>query len=101
LILRFTTKVQALAWTFVWILAPFSAVFFPVSALPSWGQAIAHTIPLTYVFEEMRRQLAGETVRLDRLMVSLALNIVYLAASLFILSRAMRRTFQHGLAKIY
>jgi len=35
------TKVQALAWTLVWVLAPLSALYFPVSSLPAWAQLVS------------------------------------------------------------
>lgn len=101
LILRFSTKVQALAWTFVWVFAPFSAIYFPVASLPSWAQSFAAAIPHSYVFEEMRRLIEHGTVDTSRLLISLALNMLYLTLGLIFLYASFKRTLQRGLAKVY
>ena len=67
LILRYGGRIQALAWAVVWIIQPFSCVFYPLSSLPGWAYAIARWNPLTYVFEGMRavinaEQLSGRAV---------------------------------------
>ena len=58
IILRFGTSAQVLAFGFLLIIQPFSAVFYPVSALPQAIQFIAYLLPPTYVFEGMRAVLA-------------------------------------------
>lgn len=40
IILKFGSRVQTLAWTVPWAVAPFSAIYFPVSILPNWAQVI-------------------------------------------------------------
>jgi len=57
LIVRFGHRVQALAWGLVWIIQPFSCVFYPLTALPEWARSIAMLVPTTYVFENMRAVL--------------------------------------------
>ncbi|HEY6418378.1 MAG TPA: ABC transporter permease [Candidatus Binataceae bacterium] len=59
LIFRFTTRIQALAWSFAGLLQPVSCVFYPLSALPRWLRAIAWMLPTTHAFEGMRQILAG------------------------------------------
>ncbi|KKQ38078.1 MAG: hypothetical protein US54_C0018G0001 [Candidatus Roizmanbacteria bacterium GW2011_GWA2_37_7] len=56
-LVRFGTRAEIIAWSFVWILTPFSAVYFPLSALPQWAQFIAKFIPTSYIFEEARNLL--------------------------------------------
>ena len=48
------TRVQTIAWTMGFLFAPFSAVYYPLTVLPSWAQTVAHALT-TYVFEGMRR----------------------------------------------
>lgn len=55
IILRFGSSAQVLAFGLTFLLQPFSAVFYPVSALPQWGRNIAQFIPSTHVFEGMRQ----------------------------------------------
>lgn len=55
IILRFGSAAQVLAFGLTFLLQPFSAVFYPVSALPETARYIAYLIPSTYVFEGMRQ----------------------------------------------
>src|SRR3989449_5762979 len=51
----------------------FCGVLFPLSILPSWGQAIGKAIPLTYWFDITRRLLAprsGSTARSPAILTS-------------------------------
>jgi ABC-2 type transport system permease protein len=50
-ILRFGTRIQVLAWTFVWLASPFSAVFYPIECRVG-VQIISRFIPMSYVFQE-------------------------------------------------
>ncbi len=56
MILRFGLAAENLAWFIVFLLAPVSAVYYPVSILPGWLQVVAHLLPSSYVFEGMRRR---------------------------------------------
>jgi ABC-2 type transport system permease protein len=65
----------------MFILAPLSGVFYPLSTLPSWLQAVAAVLPSSYVFEGMRAVMFEGVVRIDHLLAALGLNVLYLAAS--------------------
>ena len=54
LILRHGAGAEALAWSVLFGLTPFSAVFYPVSVLPEMLQPIALALPSAHVFEGMR-----------------------------------------------
>ncbi len=45
LILRFGPPAEALAWALPVLVQPVSAVFYPVSVLPSWLQPVAFCVP--------------------------------------------------------
>lgn len=81
LIFRYGHAAEALIWGVPFLIQPFSAVFYPVSALPDWLQYVAWALPSTYVFEGMRQVLGeGQAGGLTMLLVkALALNVVYLA----------------------
>jgi ABC-2 type transport system permease protein len=81
IILRFGTSAQVLAFTFMFIVQPFSAVFYPVSALPGSIRWIAYIFPSTYVFEGMRAVISTGTVSLQDLLFASGINVVYLAAA--------------------
>jgi ABC-2 type transport system permease protein len=67
LILRHGAGAEALAWGVLFGLAPFSAVFYPVSVLPGWLQPISLAIPATHVFEGMRAALLDGRLAWDHL----------------------------------
>ena len=77
LILRHGAGAEALAWSVLFGLTPFSAVFYPVSVLPAALQPIALALPSAHVFEGMRAALGG-VVRWDQLGWAVALNVVWL-----------------------
>ena len=78
IILRFGPGADILAWGLAVIMMPLSAVFYPVSVLPGWAQAIAHALPTSYVFEGMRSVLAGHAAPWGKLGFALLLDGVYL-----------------------
>ncbi|HEY9584044.1 MAG TPA: ABC transporter permease [Candidatus Paceibacterota bacterium] len=88
LILRYGTSAQVLAFGLIAIIQPFTAVFYPVSALPEWAQVIAHAIPTTYVFEGMRAVLTNGNIPPMDLVLAFVLNILYLGL-VFLFFRAM------------
>ena len=95
LILRYGLGAENLAWFVIFMLAPVSAVYYPVTVLPGWLQAVAWALPSTHVFEGMRAALIEGTFRGDLLVNAALLNLVYLglgvAVYLFAFDRARRR----------
>ena len=59
LIIRYTTRIQTLAWSFAGLLMPFSCVFYPLSSLPIYLHPLAWALPTTHTFEGMRQVIAG------------------------------------------
>jgi ABC-2 type transport system permease protein len=84
LIFRYTTRVQALAWSFAGLLQPVSCVFYPVSALPPLLRAVAWSLPTTYAFEGMRQVLGGRGFSNALFLQGLALNAFYIAVAILI-----------------
>jgi ABC-2 type transport system permease protein len=70
----------------MFIFLPLTCVYYPVATLPSWLQAVAWTLPPTYVFEGMRALLIDHIFRADLMLQALALNAVLfaLAAAAFL-----------------
>jgi ABC-2 type transport system permease protein len=81
LILRHGAGAEALAWGVLFGLAPFSAVFYPVSVLPGWLQPISLAIPATHVFEGMRAALLDGRLAWDHLAYAFALDLIWLGLS--------------------
>ena len=93
-------RFQMLAWMTPFVFAPFSAVFYPVSALPSWGQAIAWCLPTTYVFEGMRGVLQSGVFSLFYFWMSLVLNILYLAFAMAFFKIMFEKSRSKGLSRL-
>ena len=79
LVLRYGLAAESFCWGFVFLLAPLSGVYYPLSTLPVWLQPAALALPSTYVFEGMRAVLFDHVFRLDLLVGAVGLNVFYLA----------------------
>jgi ABC-2 type transport system permease protein len=79
LILRYGAGAEALAWSVLFGLTPFSAVFYPVSVLPGWLQPVALSLPAAHVFEGMRTALLEGRVAWGHLGAAFALDALWLA----------------------
>lgn len=78
LILRYGMGAEGLAWIVVFMLAPVSAVYYPVSVLPGWLQWVALSLPSAHVFEGMRAILFDGTMRWDHLAWAVGLNALFM-----------------------
>lgn len=77
LIFRYTTKFQAMAWSFAGILMPLSCVFYPISSLPGFLRPVASLLPTTHSFEGMREVIERGAFLGSRFEWGLGLNIIY------------------------
>ena len=84
-LLRFGPSFENIAWSTMFLIAPFGCIYYPADILPDFFQKVAYSMPLVYVFEEARRILIDETVNIGNIYFAFMLNIVYLtiAISLF------------------
>jgi ABC-2 type transport system permease protein len=87
LILRHGQGAEALAWSVLFGLTPFAAVFYPVSALPAVLQPIALALPAAHVFEGMRDILAGGAFPWAGLAAAAGLNLAWLLAASLLFAR--------------
>ena len=79
IILRYGLGAESLAWMAMFALAPLSGVFYPVSTLPGWLQAVSWALPSSYVFEGMRAILFEGVFHGGYMLWALGLNLLYLA----------------------
>lgn len=87
LILRYGAGAEALAWSILFGLTPFSAVFYPVSVLPAWLQPVALLLPSAHVFEGMRAALLDGTVAWGHLGAAFALDAAWMAGMAVVFMR--------------
>ena len=97
IILRYGTSAQVLAFGFIFLLQPFSAVFYPVSVLPHSLQYVAYALPSTHVFEGMRTAISSGIFPLAQFGWALLLNLVYTILILWFFYRMFARVKAKGL----
>ena len=92
-LLRFGPSFENIAWSTMFLLAPFGCIYYPIETLPEIFQTIAYALPLVYIFEEARNILINNTINLENLYSALILNAVYLvlAITLFYYSFSVAR----------
>lgn len=79
LIIRWGHAAEALIWGVPFLVQPFSAIYYPLSVLPPWVQAISRCLPSTYVFEGMRQVLRDGGMPWENWLTGLLLNGVFFA----------------------
>jgi ABC-2 type transport system permease protein len=87
LILRYGAGAEALAWSVLFGLTPFSAVFYPVSVLPAWLHPVAYALPSAHVFEGMRAALLDGTIAWGHLGAAFALDAFWMAVMAWVFMR--------------
>ncbi len=97
MILRWGLGAEELAWAAIFLVAPVSGVYYPISVLPEWLQVIAYALPAAHVFEGMRAVLLDGTFRWDYFWNAAALNIVYLALGVWLFRSAIGYARNHGM----
>ena len=96
LLLRHGLGAESLAWLAVFLLAPASAVYYPVSILPRWLQDVAQLLPSAHVFEGMRAAMFEHVFRLDHFIAAASLDAVYLAVGAVVFLLAFRGARRRG-----
>jgi ABC-2 type transport system permease protein len=99
-IIYYGRRLQSIAWMAGFALAPFSAVYYPVDVLPRWAQIIASALPMTYVFEGMRKVLRGAPMPIEDLLISFGLNILYLSLTILFFGWMFERSRDRGLGRL-
>jgi ABC-2 type transport system permease protein len=101
LVLRLGPASEWLVWPIPMIVSPFAGVFYPVTVLPDWMQAIATVLPPSYVFEGMRAVVAGKAAPWDRLALGGGLALIYLIAACLLFMGVYRVAIRTGLIARY
>ena len=79
LVLRNGMGAEGLAWSTLFLLMPFSCVYYPAASLPDWLQPLVWLLPPTYVFEGMRAALIDHVFRADLMAQAFVINTILLA----------------------
>ena len=92
-LLRYGPSFENIAWSTMFLLAPFGCIYYPIEILPDFFKTIAYILPLVYIFEEARNILINNSVNFENILNAFYLNGVYLiiAISLFYYSFSKAR----------
>ena len=83
-LLRFGPSFENIAWSTMFLLAPFGCIYYPVDILPEFFQKIAYFLPLVYIFEEARNVLINQSVNLNNIYNAFFLNGIYFVLSIML-----------------
>ena len=83
-LLRFGPSFENIAWSTMFLLAPFGCIYYPIDILPEFFQKIAYALPLVYIFEETRNILINQVIDLKNLYTAFMLNGLYLGLSIIL-----------------
>lgn len=97
LLMRFGLGAESLVWFIIFLLAPISAIYYPVTVLPDWLQPVAWALPSTHVFEGMRETLFYGRFDTGFFWSAVGLNLVYLLFGLLTYFLAFRGARRRGL----
>jgi ABC-2 type transport system permease protein len=96
LIMRYGLAAENFAWGLIFVAAPISGVYYPVSTLPGWLQPIAWVLPTSHVFEGMRAVLREGVFLWDALAHAVWLNALYMAVGIVVFLVAFRASRERG-----
>ncbi len=101
LVLRLVPAWEWLIWPTPTMIAPFAGVFYPVSVLPPWMQAVSHVLPPSYVFEGLRAIVGGKPAPWDQLAIGGALAVIFLLLACALFAWIYRYAIRTGLIARY
>ena len=95
-LLRFGPSFENIAWSTLFLLAPFGCIYYPVETLPKIFQTIAYFLPLVYIFEETRNILVNQLVNYDNIVHALYLNTLYLFVAISVFYYSFNKARDKG-----
>jgi len=101
IVLRFGPAAEWFVWPIPALISPFAGVFYPVSTLPLWMQAVSRVLPPSYVFESLRAILAGRAISFTALLGSGALAVAEVLLAGWFFARIYRHAVRTGLIARY
>lgn len=101
MVLRLGPASEWLVWPIPALLSPFAGVFYPLSTLPAWMQAVGRMLPPSYVFEGMRGVVAGSGFSSAALAGGLVLALLQIVLACWLFSRVFKQAIRSGLLARY
>ena len=97
LIFVYGLRIQVFAWSFAWLIQPFSAVFYPLAAMPVWIQRISIVFPTTHIFEGMRHAFHTGEIMWKNMGYAFGLNIILLLLACWVFKKSVDLSRKKGL----
>jgi ABC-2 type transport system permease protein len=83
-----------------WLLMPFCGAYYPIEVLPRWGQVVSSFLPMSYVFQGMRKYVMYQQDPTFYLIKGYALSIVYAIVAVLLFMYCFNRSKKGGLARL-
>ena len=100
-VLRLGPSAEWFVWPIPALVSPFAGVFYPVSTLPAWMQAVSRALPPSYVFEGVRAAASGHPGSVSGLAIGAALAAGYVLLACWLFARVFRHAVRTGLIARY
>jgi ABC-2 type transport system permease protein len=101
IVLRLGPASEWLIWPIPSLLSPFVGVFYPLSTLPHWMQAVSRLLAPSYVFEGMRAIVAGKSAPPGLLALSCSMAVGYVVLACLTFALVYRHAIRTGLIARY
>tara|TARA_Y100001970_G_C14163463_1_gene819895 strand:+ start:841 stop:1632 length:792 start_codon:yes stop_codon:yes gene_type:complete len=95
-LLRFGPSFENIAWSTMFLLAPFGCIYYPIEILPEIFQKIAYCLPLVYIFEEARNILINQSINYQNLITAFTLNLFYLVLAIVLFYYSFEKARNKG-----
>ena len=95
-LLRYGPAFENVAWSSLFLLAPLGCIYYPLSILPDPLQILAKTLPLVYIFEEVRSILINNVVNYSNIMTAFILNLIYFTIAIITFYKSFSEARNRG-----
>jgi len=92
-------EIEAIAFALVWILNLFSGIYYPISVLPDWMQAVGKVFPIYYAVDAMRAvSVYGQSLVniTGHIIALIGFSAIFTAIGLLVFNIAERRVRMSG-----
>lgn len=96
LLLKAGQGAETMAWALTFFLAPFCAVYYPISALPAWLQPVSQALPAAHVFEGLRGLVLHQKFEAGEMWMAFLLNCGYMVLAMCLLQLAFNSARKAG-----
>ena len=95
-LIRYGPAFENIAWATLFLLAPLGCIYYPIEILPDWLQSIAKSLPLVYIFEEVRNILIYQTYSVINIFKATMITFLYFSTAVFIFCIAFEKSREKG-----